>query len=185
VRRWNRIDRDMPTHPKIIALAAAFGWDPQRAVGFYVELLGAVGDYAPDGDITSWSPDMYERLGATRGMSRADREYLDIIEILLKVGLLDRVNGRLIVHGWVERNGTAWAATQRRGRGNTRGGKARARTAARDVKGRMLPRSNPGHTFDLDRDLDGDLGSKTPGQQSEIAPRKRKAPLGVVRGGGK
>lgn len=83
-------------HPKTLDLADALGIMDCFALGVMEAFWHHVAAYYMDGDITNMKPSVMAR--SIRYSGNAE----ELLEAMIAAGFVDRVDGRLLVHGWPE-----------------------------------------------------------------------------------
>lgn len=93
---WIEIHQELRDHPKVKRLAKALGMSNVTARGHIVGLWLWSIQYAPDGDLSGYS--------AEEIADGADweKDPNDFVDALVAKKLLDRENGRLLIHDWEE-----------------------------------------------------------------------------------
>ncbi len=123
---WFKVATSLPTHPKLLELAAAVpGCDP---VGIVVRLWAWVAMYYPNGKIPARMESQVER--AVTGYVTVT----GLVTAMLGVGLLERYRDSLIVHDWDVEQGEH-VNMQERNRAKQRAFRERNRLRNRDVTG--------------------------------------------------
>lgn len=104
---WFRVDRDLPTHPKILRLAQAAGWSRHEAIGRLVEFWAWVARYAPYGTFTE------AEAGAARSLGLP-------VDDLIASAFIERANSdSWRVRNWYDFNGKAIRERARKRRGDS------------------------------------------------------------------
>jgi hypothetical protein len=118
---WVRVDCDLPDNPKLRALVQARRWTPAVGLAYVVRFFIAVRRFAPTGDVSTWD-DVY--LGHMMGVSHA--RVAGLRDAMVATRFVDALpDGRFVVRGWMERNGSfikdADRQRERRESGRARG----------------------------------------------------------------
>lgn len=118
---WYRVDVGFPRSPKLGTLARALGIKRDAATLAVLRLFDWAASACEDGVLTGvHADDVAEAMGVRGDGAR-------VVDALVSSGLVDSAEGRLEIHGWVERQGPLLAGRERTRRFRER---ARARREA-------------------------------------------------------
>jgi len=131
---WVAIDVGLESNRKVLTLAALMGWTPDSVAIFVVRFLLAVRTDAPDGDVSGWSDDAY----AAIARSHPDTGTA-IRSAMLRAGMLSDSDGKMLVSGWVERNGKHLRDAERMRNVRARSRNVRARSGEQEQEPEDLP----------------------------------------------
>lgn len=98
---WIESHQSLGRHPKLLRLAHLLGCNLPQAVGHLMYLWWWSVDYAPDGDLTGYPPEMIAKI------CHWDGDPETFIDALVRCGrtedspgFLEREGGRLLIHDW-------------------------------------------------------------------------------------
>lgn len=93
---WSKLHGGAHRHRKVLQLEAALGCSELEARGIVLTVWSWTIESEPDGDLDGWTDDALARVWGWRG------DAAGFIAALVSVGLLDREDGALRVHDWME-----------------------------------------------------------------------------------
>lgn len=165
VTNWFALDCNIHTHPKTLRLAETLKIDVDTAVGKLSRLWSwAKQNGVEDGDIGFLPP------SELADIMRWKKKPAVLIDALMECGFLDKTDGGIFMHGWLELNGRLQAKKradrERKFRGNSV-------ENPRSIQGKSAP-TIPDHTKPM-------VGSGTKAPPPTIAPASGEAAAGGVK----
>ncbi len=93
---WSKLHGGAHRHRKVLQLESRLGCSELEARGIVLTVWSWTIESEPDGDLDGWTDDALARVWGWRG------DAAGFIAALVSVGLLDREDGALRVHDWME-----------------------------------------------------------------------------------